>query len=465
MHKEKLLIVDDEKDIVELLLTIFDTGYYETMPAYNGHSAISLAIQFQPSVILLDFMLPDMDGLEVLKKIKNLLPHTEVIMITGRGSEQIAVELMKAGAVEYITKPFDYNVLRQKVSETIELRREKIKKLEREENRLQKENLLYKELQKNYSFDFVGVSQTMKSLISKIKVIAHQDVTVLIRGESGTGKELIARIIHSQSKRKDKPLLTMNCATITETLIESELFGHEKGAFTGADYRRLGKFELANGGTLFLDEIGDMSLITQAKVLRVIQEHQFERVGGEKTIKTDIRLITATHRNLEKMCRESKFREDLFYRINVHPIKIPPLVERTEDIPVLFDYFIKKYSSEFSKYIENVSNEVYDRLLLYTWPGNVRELKNIVERMVMLATTTKLTELDLPDEIITINNAITGAITSKTLKEIVNNCKRKALLNALQQCNGNRTKAAKLLGVSLRHVQNLISKFNLEKKI
>lgn len=464
MSKEKILIVDDEEDICELLETILDTGDYELASAHSGNSALSIIATFKPALVLLDYMLPDMDGLEVLKKTKNLSPDTEVMMVTGRGSEQIAVQLMKAGAVEYIIKPFDYNEIRSKVADNLKLRTTKIKEKERALEKLQKENLLHKELQKEYQFDFVGVSEVMRKLFEQVKVIAKRNVTVLIRGESGTGKELIARIIHSESNRFDKPFLTVNCAALTETLIESELFGHEKGAFTGADSRRMGKFELAHGGTLFLDEIGDMSLKTQAKVLRVIQEHQFERVGGENSIKADIRIITATHRNLEEMCQEEKFREDLFYRINVHPIKIPPLHQRVDDIPVLFDYYVKKYSQEFSKFLEKTDEALYHKIVGYKWPGNVRELKNVVERMVMLTQSTILTCEDLPEEIQrqTVESPaslLEGPIPS--LKDAVDQCKKELLVRALKHCKGNRTKSAELLGVTLRHVQNMMSKFGL----
>jgi DNA-binding NtrC family response regulator len=460
--RHKVLIVDDELFTIELMLTILADDGYEIRTARNGEQALELIEAFRPRLVVLDYMMPLVSGREVLQSIAGRYPETFVMMVTGRGSEEVAVETLKLGAIEYIAKPFGAEQFRLAVRDVLD-RTETLVAEHREQKRLVQENLLlHAQLAKGQDFEIIGADSSMKDVFDRIERIAREDVTVMIRGESGTGKELVARTIHARSPRRKKPMLTVNCAALTESLIEAELFGHERGAFTGAIAQRIGKFELADGGTLFLDEIGDMSLPTQAKVLRVLQERTFERVGGTQTIKTDIRIITATHRNLEKMVQEGKFREDLFYRINVHPIRLPALRERRADVPLLFQYYVDKFCRDFSRPPVQVAPEVNAYLQAYAWPGNVRELRNVVERMVMLSDGKSLPASLLPDEILAaVRRRDEPSDEQPTLKAAINRIKERVVRQALERYNWNRTKAAKALDISVRHVQNIIKEFDI----
>jgi two-component system nitrogen regulation response regulator NtrX len=458
----KVLIVDDEPFTIQLMLTILEEDGYEIRSARNGQEALEQIEEFRPRLVILDYMMPLVSGREVLLALKGRYPETFVIMVTGRGSEEVAVETLKLGAVDYIAKPFGAEQFRRTVADVLQ-RTDQIVAERAEQERLVQENrLLQAQLAKGQDFEIIGVDPGMKEVFDRIARIAREDVTVMIRGESGTGKELVARAIHARSPRRKKPMLTVNCAALAESLIEAELFGHERGAFTGAVAQRIGKFELADGGTLFLDEIGDMSPATQAKVLRVLQERTFERVGGTQTLKTDIRIITATHRNLEKMVQEGTFREDLFYRINVHPIRIPALRERKADIPLLFQYFVEKFCSDFSRPQIEVGDELRGVIQAYSWPGNVRELRNVVERMVMLSDGKSLPLSLLPEEILaSLRRQPASTEDGLTLKEAINRVKERVVRQALERHNWNRTRAAKTLDISVRHVQNIIKEFDI----
>ena len=382
---KSVLVVDDEVGARESLRMILKTDY-TVLLAKDAEEAILQIKEHSPDVILLDIILPDLDGLKLLEKIKQKETDAIVIMITATKTVKTAVEAMKLGAYDYVTKPFDIDELRLIISRALSTQA------------LEKEvKYLRKEIDRSFVFEnIIGKSRAMKEIFGMIRQIADSKSTVLVMGESGTGKELISRAIHYNSNRKNYPFVTINCAAIPETLIESELFGHEKGAFTNAIEKKLGRFELAHQGTLFLDEIGELSLTTQAKILRFLEEKEFNRVGGSKTIKVDVRLITATNRDLNQLLKNGVFREDLYYRINVVPIIIPPLKERKEDIPPLLDHFIKKYNEEGHKRVKGVSKETLELIMNYEWPGNVRELENAIERVIALTSNEYIQPDELP---------------------------------------------------------------------
>ncbi len=371
----KILIADDEESMRFFLSEMIKKEGYLFETAVDGGDALSKIKGSSFDIAILDLKMPKLSGMELLSEIKKVSPETVVIIITAHGTRNIAMEAIEKGAYDYFTKPFDVNEMRIVIKRAVE----KIG--------LQKEiNGLKETLQEKYGLgNIIGDSPPMQKVYDLVRKIADTDITVLITGESGTGKELIAQILHYMSNRKDKPFVKVNCAAIPETLLEEELFGHEKGAFTGAHQQKPGKFEIANNGTMFLDEIGDMTLSTQTKILRVIQEREFERIGGVKPIKVDVRLIAATNRDLMQAISEGKFREELYYRLNVMPIHLPPLRERQSDIPLLAEHFIKKYNKRFNKNIKGIMPEANDILLKYNWPGNIRELENLIQRGVVLA--------------------------------------------------------------------------------
>ncbi|MFQ5454670.1 MAG: sigma-54-dependent transcriptional regulator [Nitrospirota bacterium] len=437
---KSILIVDDESGVRESIRMILKKEYL-TLMAANGEDAINLFKEEHPNLVLLDIIMPDIDGIEVLKKLREINKSIPVIMVTAVQMVKTAVEAMKSGAADYITKPFDIDELKLAVSRTLATQ-----ELEKDVK------YLLSELIKRYNI--VGKSKLMMDVYSRIHQIADTKTTVLILGESGTGKELAARALHYNSSRCHKPFVLVNCAAIPESLIESELFGHEKGAFTDAHIRREGQFEAANNGSLFLDEIGDLSLATQAKLLRVIQEREFARVGGTKTIKVDVRLITATNKNLEEAMRDGRFREDLYYRINVVPIYLPSLRERTEDIPLLVKYFLKKNAEEEGKMLKEISQNAMDFLVRYQWPGNVRELENIIEQIVVLSSNDKIMTDDLPIHIK--SQTVSRALKEKTLsgrisfERAVMEFEKEIIFETLKRANYIQTHAANLLSISRR---------------
>ncbi|MCX5908866.1 MAG: sigma-54 dependent transcriptional regulator, partial [Deltaproteobacteria bacterium] len=378
----KILIVDDEVSVQNSLRMIFKNDYQVFM-AGHAEEALGKIQNEEPDLIFLDIIMPGKDGIEILREIREFQPVTPVIMLTATRTVKTAVEAMKLGAYDYITKPFDIEEIRLAAQKALESRD------------LKKENLRLQEaVEERYHFDnIIGKAKEMREIFSTIRQISEKNSSVLIHGESGTGKELVARAIHYNSLRKNKPFTAVNCAAIPETLIESELFGHEKGAFTDAQSRRIGHFEMAHEGTLFLDEVSELSLPTQAKILRSLQEREFIRVGGSKTISVDVRLISATNKNLEEMMAQGTFRSDLFYRINVVPLHIPPLRNRKEDIFLLAQHFLDKHAGPGRK---KITPEAMDVLVAYEWPGNVRELENIVERVVVLSKAEVIAMEDLP---------------------------------------------------------------------
>lgn len=446
-----VLIVDDEVGARESLRMILKNDY-EVFLARDAEEAFTKIKEHSPDVILLDIILPDLDGIKVLERIKKNDPDTIVIMITATKTVKTAVEAMKLGAYDYVTKPFDIDELRLIISRSLST-----KALEQEVKYRREE------MEKSFNFEnIIGKSKGMREIFKIVKQIADSKSTVLIMGESGTGKELISRAIHYNSNRKNFPFVTINCAAIPETLIESELFGHEKGAFTNAIERKLGRVEVAHQGTLFLDEIGELSLMTQAKILRFLEEKEFNRVGGSKTIKVDVRLITATNRDLSQLIKKGSFREDLYYRINVVPIVIPPLKDRKEDIPLLIEHFINKFNLENNKNVKGISKEALDLMMQYDWPGNVRELENLIERVIALTSNEYIQADEIPFSLKNIpkinglkESILDGRVSFTQAEE---EFEKEIILDALKRTNYVQSHAAQILGISRR-----ILKYKMDK--
>ena len=444
-----ILIVDDEASIVQSLSGLLTDEGFEVYGAYNGYEALKMMETEAPDLILLDIWMPGLDGIETLKEIKVKYPHVQVIMITGHGSIETAVQATKYGAFDFIEKPLSIDKVIVAINNGLNFRR-----LEEENRYLRK-----KAIEKH---SITGDSPLVKILRDSISRVAPTDSWVLIKGENGTGKELVARTIHHLSPRSERSMITVNCAAIPEELIESELFGHEKGAFAGATSKKIGKFELADKGSLFLDEIGDMSLKTQAKILRVLQEKQFQRVGGSRTLQVDVRVIAASNKDLEMEIAQGTFREDLYYRLNVVPIVVPPLRSRTQDIPVLMDAFLKEAAQKSSAPKKVLAPESIELLGQYGWPGNVRELKNLAERLVIM----------VPEEIITpdhlpapYNPAAVDALPSadtlfeidklKTAKQVF---EKQFIQFKLNENEHNISKTAKSIGVERSYLHRRIKK-------
>jgi DNA-binding NtrC family response regulator len=449
----RLLIVEDEKNQREVLQGFLQKKGYPVQALESAEKALSWLKEHPCDVILTDYRMPGMDGTTLLKEIKALSPETRVVLITAYGTVEKAVEAMKLGAFDYLTKPVDLDallILLERIGNEIHLTREN-----RELRQALKEKFRFEGL--------ITQSRKMEEVLSLVARVAPSSSSVLIRGESGTGKGLIARIIHYHSPRADGPFVTLNCAAVPENLLESELFGHEKGAFTGALYQHPGKFEQARGGTLFLDEIGDLSPALQAKLLRVLQEKTFERVGGTKTLKADARVISATHQNLEEGIKEGRFRQDLYYRLNVVSLFLPPLRERREDIPLLIDHFLKKFAAQNGKEGLEISKEARDLLLRHDYPGNVRELENIVERAVVLCRGGLITTQDLPFHLKEgVGEAsLPDAGRGKTLPEQLEDLEKRLIRQALEECGGVQTRAAEKLGISERVLRYKIQKYSL----
>lgn len=436
-QKPLILAVDDEADMLETFRSILSKKY-SLLTAVSGAAALELLKERTVALALLDVKMPGMNGIEVLKKIKELEPGLEVIMISASRDVVSAVEAMKLGALDYITKPFEVKELLVVIEKALE------------KSALLKENLYLKEAVKESTTycDLIGRTPAMQKLFETIAKVASADSTILINGESGTGKELVARAIHMKSKRANKPFVTVNCAAIPESLLESELFGHERGAFTGALERKLGKFELADDGTLFLDEIGCMPHPMQAKLLRVLEDKVIERVGGEKGIPVDVRIVSATNINFARAIEEGKFRHDLYYRLNVIPVNLIPLRERREDIPLFVHYFLNKFNRELNKNVADFSSAALQALLDYKWPGNVRELQNLIERAVVLSTGNTITLDELPFSV---------QEQPYRLKDSVKEQEKELILKALKESGNNRTRAAKILGVPRSSLNSRIS--------
>jgi len=443
MKEFKILIAEDDDLNRQNLAELLASCGYEVTAVADGRQALENYVQDVYDLVVTDLRMPNMDGLELLKQIKELNAEQLVILVTGYGSVQTAVDAMKMGAFDYITKPLKDDLVRITVARALSFAR------------LKEENVDLKDrLQEKFDFGkMIGYSESMKKVFEKIEKVAKTDSTVLIHGESGTGKELVARAIHFNSERKYRPLVPVNCGAIPEELLESELFGHEKGAFTGAIRTRIGRFELAQGGTIFLDEIGDMSPALQVKVLRVIQEKQFERIGGVKTMTADVRIITATNQDLEELVAAKKFREDLYYRINVIPIYLPPLRERGIDMAILANHFLKKFSQQKKRNVTAIDAQAMAALTSYPWPGNVREMENLIEMLVVMKEEGTVAIEDLPNKIRKLQQE-PKAICAVDLPEegvdfnkMLEDYERDLILRALDKCGGVKNKAAKFLNL------------------
>jgi len=453
MSEFNILLIDDEPAQIISIKSFLKRRKYNVVTAESGSEGLKIVQNGNIDLVFTDFRMPDINGLEVVKSVKQINPEIPIVVMTAFSDTEDAVRVMKEGAFDYLLKPVNLDEL------------EALVKKAQEHNFLVSENRLLKEqLQERYRFDsIISQSKEMEQVLNTAGRVAKSKATVLIRGESGTGKELIAKAIHYTSDRKDKPLITVNCAALSENLLESELFGHEKGSFTGATSQRIGRFEQADRGTLFIDEVGDIAPQTQVKLLRALQFGEFERVGGSSTIKVDVRVITATNRNLEEMIAEGSFREDLFYRINVVTIHIPALRERKTDIPVLIDHFLEKYSKENGKEITGLSREALDYLMRYNYPGNVRELENIIERAVVLTRSDVITTDDLPAGLADIRESgiLDPADFSYSYTEKVSAFERGMIETALDLKNGNQTRAAEMLGISERHLRSRMQKLGI----
>ena len=451
MNKE-ILIVDDKANIRMVLKGILENSGYNVSEADNGKSALTEIEKYLPDIVLTDLKMDEMDGIELTRKIKQKYPSLPVIIMTAYGSISSAVDAIKSGGYDYITKPIDYDLLKIKIERALE------------DRKIKKENSSLREkLNNDWGLDrIIGKSQVMQKMFSLIKTVAPVDSSVLIEGESGTGKELVAKSIYINSRRKDGPFVVVDCSSLPAGLLESELFGYEKGAFTGAAARKKGRIELANKGTLFLDEIGEMTLELQSKLLRVLQEKQIQRIGGLETIDVDFRLIAATNRDLVSEVEERRFRSDLFYRLNIINIKVPPLRKRKEDIPLLSDNFMKRIAEKNNLPEKEVTPSLMEKMISYNWPGNVRELENCIERLMVISPGDILDEGFFKSE--------NGSYESSD-KE--NNCsnigesydlfeiEKKVLLEALEKADWNKSMAARMLNIDRKALYNRIKKYNI----
>ncbi|MDR4507167.1 MAG: sigma-54 dependent transcriptional regulator [Candidatus Brocadiaceae bacterium] len=460
MPNRSILIVDDEKAARYGMKKILQKDNYTVHEAEDGATALRMINTMHPTLVFLDINMPQLDGMKTLEIIREMERPPLVVIVTAYGSEKIAVEAMKKGAYDYISKPYEMDELRiiaKNAFEKLALKEENVR-LRLEIVRLEGMG------------ELLGQSKAMKNVYNTIEKVVTTDVTVLIQGESGSGKELVSREIHQRSRRRNEPFIIMNCAAVPETLVESELFGHEKGAFTGAMERRLGKFELANHGTIFLDEIGDMSISTQSKLLRVLQEQKFERLGGNETLSVDVRVISATHRDLEEEIEEGRFRKDLYYRIKVVNITLPPLRQKKEDIPLLTNRFIHYFTEKHQKNIESISPEAMKVLLSYHWPGNVRQLKNAIESAVVLTNNKILGIDDLPEEIRQSENHfvpphISGqALSFRDAKRfVIENFERDFIKRKLDENGGNISQTAEALDMHRQNLQQKMRELNITK--
>ncbi len=486
---DKVLLIDDEPDVQYSFSRIFDTPDIELTTANSGEEGLRLAPRLKPDLIIMDVRMGGMNGLETLRRLRQTDAKQLVIMMTAYGTTQTAIEAMKLGAYDYLLKPFDVPKLKQVVQGALKAARD------------MREVVSYEPLleSEDYDLGIVGRSQGMQDVFKLIGQLAGTDATALVTGESGTGKELVARAIYHHGKRSEKPFLAINCAAIPENLLESELFGYEKGAFTGATSQRIGKFEQCNHGTIFLDEIGDMSLPTQTKILRVLQSGSFERVGGNAPIQVDVRVIAATNKPLEQAVASRQFREDLFYRLNVVRIEIPPLRDRREDIHLLVNYFLKKFAQNQKKTPKSISPEVINLLEAYHWPGNVRELENIIQRATVVAKGDVILSSDLPAEIAAVRPvpasrpAPAGAAASAQASpapgaaavmdlaavaqilfqwsrqdpklKIIPAVERELIIRALNETKGNQVQAAKLLGITRATLRKRVEKFAIRQEL
>lgn len=457
MKKAKILIAEDHELNRQNLLELLLSCNYDVTAVEDGKQAMDAILADKYDLIITDLKMPNVDGLTLLKFVMELSPDNLVIIVTGYATVDSAVEAMKLGAFDYITKPLKDDLVKLTIERALSF------------VRLKEENLVLRgHLKRKYDYGkMIGYSDGMKKIFDTIEKVAQSDSTVIIYGESGTGKELVAKAIHFNSERSNFPLVAVNCGAIPEELLESELFGHEKGAFTGATRARMGRFELAQGGTIFLDEIGDMSPSLQVKVLRVIQEKQFERIGGVKTIDVDVRIICATNQDLEKAIAEKKFREDLYYRINVIPIHLPPLRDRKIDIPILVNHFLQKFSKLKKKSLKRMSPEAMNRLIGYSWPGNVRELENLIEMLVVLKEESEIVVQDLPYKILALDGTREERLNIELTEDgidfnnLIDEFEKNLLSQALLKSGGAKKKAAELLRLNRTTFVEKLKRFKI----
>ena len=451
------MIVEDNETMRLGMVESLRRENYTVQEYQNGREALVNLNTIRPQLIITDLKMEPIDGLMLLRQVKSLNSNIEVLMISAYGTIDVAVQAMQEGAVDFLTKPFSPEELRIRVKKIVEKIQEKEKReLLEEENQFLQDTI-------NQSYEeIIGQSAEMQKVFSVIERVASQDSAVLIEGESGTGKELVARAIHRQSLRAGKPFIKMNCGALNENLLESELFGHEKGAFTGAIRQKRGRFELADGGTLFLDEIGDISLTMQVKLLRVLQEQEFERVGGEQTLKVDVRIISATNKNLPEQLREGHFREDLYYRLSVIPIKLPPLRERKTDIPLLANFFLQKIIKNKTGLRKTIPVESLQLLSDYSWPGNIRELENLIERLVVISSTEEISPALVAQQL---GKAAVPSPTQEegTLDQALYSYEKNLILQALKQSHGIKNQAAKLLGIRTSTLYYKMEKYGILK--
>ena len=478
---DKLLLIDDEADVQYSFRRIFNGPDIQLSTASSGEEGLKLIPRLKPDLVIMDVRMGGISGLETLRRLRQTDARTPVIMMTAYGSTQTAIEAMKLGAYDYLLKPFDVPKLKQIVYSALKAAREMKQAIA----------IQPADFDDDTDAGIVGRSEAMQTIFKTIGQLSASDATVLITGESGTGKELVARAIYQHSRRSKQPFLAINCAAIPENLLESELFGHEKGAFTGATTQRIGKFEQGNHGTLFLDEVGDMSLATQAKILRVLQDGSFERVGGNQTVRVDVRIIAATNKQLEKAVADGQFREDLFYRLNVVRIHLPPLRERREDIKLLAGYFLRKFSRQLRQPVKSISPEAMEFLLQHSWPGNVRELENAIQRALIMSKGDVLLPADFTQEILSARQAKPEVSVSPapiqtkagetnlealarqlfdwakqdSRRRLIPAVERELVIHALRETKGNQVHAARLLGISRATLRKRIEKFGIQQQI
>jgi len=479
---DKLLLIDDETDVQYSFRRIFDSPQIELTTATSGEEGLKIIPKLKPNLVLMDIRMGGMNGLETLRRLRQIDAKLPVIMMTAYGTTQTAIEAMKLGAYDYLLKPFDVPKLKQIVFDALKAAR------------AMKQVVSYQPLleSEDYDLGIVGRCDQMQNVFKLIGQLSASDATALITGESGTGKELVARAVYNHSKRAAQPFLAINCAAIPENLLESELFGHERGAFTGAANQRIGKFEQCNKGTIFLDEIGDMTLATQTKILRVLQSGTFERVGGNQPVKVDVRVIAATNKPLEAAVASKQFREDLFYRLNVVRIAMPPLRNRREDVRLLVNYFLKKFSQEQNQHPKSISQEVLSILEGYHWPGNVRELENVIRRALVVAKGDAILPTELPPELTVPHNqgaptptpdesrpesSVINADLATLAKALFQHARqdaklkvipaveRELVIQALIETQGNQVQAAKLLGITRATLRKRVEKFGIKQEL
>ncbi len=445
----RILVVDDEEQMRDLLAKVLERNGYQVTVMSNGGSALAFLEEEPVDLVLTDVRMPGIDGMEALRSIKELRPETVVIIMTGFGSIDQAVQAVKDGAYDYINKPFKIDEMLLTIQKSLD------------DRRLHNEvTTLRQEVRTRYHFaSLIGKSRAMQEVFALIEQVAGSRSTVMVYGKSGTGKELVAKAVHYNSPRADKPFVAVNCAAIPAELLESELFGHEKGSFTGAIATKVGKFELATGGSLFLDEVGSMRLDLQAKILRALQEREVERVGGTRTIKIDVRVIAATNRDLKRAVEEGAFREDLYYRLNVVPITLPDLKDRQEDVPLLANHFVQQFAKESISEVREISKEAMAILLAYSWPGNVRELENAIERAVTLGRGQTILPADLPPNLVSGTNPLEKIMAREASLE---DLERDYIAMILRRTRGHQIRAASILGIDRRTLYRKIRRYGLK---